>query len=60
MSDKVIEFGSEYLNKEIQKFIDNNGGNGHRRILSIVHLCMEQGYNDMEIANVLKTGKYKE
>lgn len=59
MSDKVLDFGSEYLNKEIQKFIDNNGGDGHRRILSIVHAFMEEGYTDMEIANVLKTGKYK-
>lgn len=54
MENNKIDFGSEFLNKEVEKIIKANGGNGYHRILGIINTMKEQGKTEIEIANVLR------
>ena len=52
--DNIINFGSQFLNREISALIDRNEGNGWHRIIPIISKLKEEGKTDIEIANTIK------
>lgn len=50
----VIDFGSQYLNKELNQIIQDQHGNGWHRVIALVSALKDEGLTDIEIANAVK------
>lgn len=53
-STNIINFESEYLNREILELINRNNGNGWHRIMPVIDTLKEEGKTNIEIANTIK------
>lgn len=56
--NNIVDFGSEYLNRELMDVFKKNYHNGYHRIIAIINALREQGYNDIEIAKEIKSMEY--
>lgn len=55
--NNIINFGNEFLNREISALLNRNNGDGWHRIVPVIRVLIEKGKTDIEIAKMLKEMK---